>query len=324
MTGLTAPPKAQRTSSVFLRLLVLMVLVLAAGVLIWAAVTNQRIQLTETGDLADIVPEEEQYLIDGHVVNVEFEPTGRTPVVFLHDADIAGSTLWGGVTGALPESFRAVQVDLPGFGLSDRITTEGPRHTVASMAEVVATLIDDRLLTSPIVVGVGLGGKVGAELAVTHPELVRGLVLVDVDFWESGGWEEFAEKLPFLGPATTYTFSTGGLLGSDRWAPNCEVGGWCPTSEQTRAREAAVNIRGTTDSFRSFLRTLPSSLVPSDLGEIAAPTVFIWSHDGQVPGDSIELFKERMPSVEVVEVAVWKTHLEQPTVVVDAITNIDG
>ena len=64
------------------------------------------------------------------------------------------------------------------------------------MAERVATLIQDRYVTDLIIVGVGFGSEVAAELAVSSPGLVSGLVLIDVDFWQESDWVDIAQRLP--------------------------------------------------------------------------------------------------------------------------------
>ena len=52
------------------------------------------------------------------------------------------------------------------------------------------------------------------------------------------------------------------------WAPNCADGGWCPTQEQSEARDLAEQLVGTTDSLVAFRKTAPSSFVPSLLDYI--------------------------------------------------------
>lgn len=299
----------------------LAVLVLAVGAAVWTSVTNQRI------DLIEDVPPREIELVDFTMVgnlriNVVTGTGGVVPVILLHDRDVAGGVTLGDVAGGLEGRFQAVRLDLPGYGLSDRLPSEGPGHTVAFMAQVVSTVIEERFAIPVVVVGVGLGGRVAAEVAVSSPDLVRGVVLVDVDFWEEGGWIEIIERLPWVGRAATFSFETGGRFAMDVWAPNCADGGWCPDRDQIAARNLATTIRGSTDSIRSFLRTLPSSLVPSDLAEITAPVAYVWSRDGDVPFDSVERVKDALPDMTVTEVSVWKAYLESPSSVTDAVDEV--
>jgi pimeloyl-ACP methyl ester carboxylesterase len=216
-----------------------------------------------------------------------------------------------------------MRIDLPGFGFSERVPDEGSRHTVASMAEEVSDVIRQAYGDGVVIAGVGLGGEVAAEIAATQPSLVSGLLMVDVDFYRSEGWIEMVEKLPWVGTAATYALETAGPLAADRWAPNCEAGGWCPTTSQTAARDLAETIVDTSESIRAFRRTPAASQVPSKLGEITVPTRYLWSQAGVVPRESVDRVQEAMPGAafEVVPDA-WRAHLDSPEMVAAAISSL--
>jgi hypothetical protein len=133
------------------------------------------------------------------------------------------------------------------------------------------------------------------------------------------GWAEIVERLPWIGRAATFTLETGGRFAVDMWAPNCDTGGWCPSQEHLAARKIATTIKGSTDTMRSFLRTQPSALVPSDLSKITAPVGFVWSKDGDVEAESVDRVKVELPDMTVTEVDVWKAYLESPSAVSEAV-----
>jgi pimeloyl-ACP methyl ester carboxylesterase len=187
------------------------------------------------------------------------------------------------------------------------------------MAEMVSEVVGDRFDGPLVFVGVGLGGEVAAEIAVIHPEIVSGLVMVDVDFDKTTSWVEFMEKLPFYGRPVTFSFEGAGRFAADRWAPNCDSGGWCPTQDQVTRRDTAETVKNTSESLRAFRRTPAASLVPSKLNEITAPTFFVWSQEGEVPRESVDAVLEALPSMQVEVVPAWKAHLEAPEVVANAI-----
>lgn len=318
MTGVRQPPKTDKPSRVISRLVTLIVLLAVAGVVIWGTVTDQQIGLVETESLSDVElasPVE----VGGLTVNVVEQRGGPIPVVLLHDADVAGGSVFDGVYEGLPARFKGLTVDIPGFGLSERLPEVGSTHTVANLAEVVSDVMEERLSIPAVVVGVGLGGEVAAELAVTHADQVRGLVLVDVDFWKTDTWLERAQRMPFIGRPVTFTFRAGGRFGVDNWAPQCGTGGWCPSADQEAARELATSLRGSTDSLQAFLLTLPSSLVPSALPDIEAPVVYVWSTRGSVPTESVDRVKRALADMTVVESDTWRAHLEEPLVIGEAV-----
>jgi pimeloyl-ACP methyl ester carboxylesterase len=296
--------------------------VVGAGTAVWTQVTRDRIGLIEdvTLEELDIEP---VVTTAGTKLNVVREGEGEVPVVLLHDADVAGGVTWDGVVEGLDPRFTVLRVDLPGFGLSERVTTEGSRHTVASMAEEVSDVIRQMYGQGVVIAGAGLGGEVGAEIAATQPELVSGLVMVDVDFYNKETWVERIERLPWVGTAATYALETAGPLAGARWAPNCETGGWCPTTSQAAARDLAETIVGTSESIRAFRRTPEASQVPSKLGEITTPTQFLWSQNGDVPRESVDRVQQAMPGAafQVVPEA-WRAHLDSPEMVAAAISSL--
>jgi pimeloyl-ACP methyl ester carboxylesterase len=322
MAGLRPPPKEETPSRVFVRMLVLLVLVVGAGTAIWTEVTRDRIGLIEDVALEDleIAP---MLTANGTSLNVVREGEGAVPVVLLHDVDVAGGVTWDGVVADLDPRFSVMRVDLPGFGLSERVPEEGSRHTVSSMAEEVVDVIRQVYGGQVLIAGAGLGGEVGAEIAATQPDLVSGLVMVDVDFYGPQTWVEMVEKLPWVGTAATYALETGGPFASRRWAPNCGKGGWCPTPAQVEARDLAETIIDTSESIRAFRRTPAASQVPSKLGEIEAPTQYLWSGAGEVPRQSVDRVQLAMPSAafEVVPDA-WRAHLDSPEKVAAAISSL--
>jgi pimeloyl-ACP methyl ester carboxylesterase len=303
-------------------MVVLIVLVVGAGAAIWTQVTRDRIGLIEDVSLDDLGIDP-VVTATGTRLNVVREGEGAVPLVLLHDADVAGGVTWDGVVSGIDPRFAVMRIDLPGFGFSERVPDEGSRHTVASMAEEVSDVIRQAYGDGVVIAGVGLGGEVAAEIAATQPSLVSGLLMVDVDFYRSEGWIEMVEKLPWVGTAATYALETAGPLAADRWAPNCEAGGWCPTTSQTAARDLAETIVDTSESIRAFRRTPAASQVPSKLGEITVPTRYLWSQAGVVPRESVDRVQEAMPGAafEVVPDA-WRAHLDSPEMVAAAISSL--
>lgn len=321
MKGLTPPPKQDTASRLAARMLVLVVLLALVGAAIYTAVTNQRIDLTEdirtVGlDLAD------PSVVDGFTVNVAEDAGGPTPVVFLHDVDVAGGLTLQPLSESLGDRYHGVRIDLPGFGFTDRIPFAGEQHTVAAMADTIAAVLEDRFGSPVLVVGVGLGGEVGAELAYSYPELLSGLVMVDVDFWRGDTLQVTIEKLPWLGRAATYAYDVGGQFALQNWSPYCEEGGWCANPDQVAARSFLITIDGTTDSMYWFRRTEEADLASANLSDITVPTAYVVSLDGPVSDDTVQRIRDELPSMPVVESDTYQAHLEDFGAVEQAIASL--
>lgn len=323
MSGLRAPPKQDPPSRAIARIVMLLLLVVGAGTVIYTAVTNQNITLVE-----DVRPEglelEDSSEVEGLTVNVVEEAGDGVPVVFLHDAEATGSLTLAPLASALPEGYRGVRIDMPGFGYSERIPTDGPAHTAAGMGENIAVVIEERFDVPVVLVGVGFGGEVAAEVALVVPEAVGGLVLVDVDFEDGSSWMRLLEQLPWVGRAATYTWETGGRFAARNWAPHCEVGGWCPTADQSAERRFITSIAGTTESFHGFVRTPPAARAPTNLDEISAAVAYVWSTGGDVAEETVDELSGGLPGLTVIESDTFQAHLEDHDTLIEAITAVGG
>jgi pimeloyl-ACP methyl ester carboxylesterase len=103
---------------------------------------------------------------------------GRGPGrVFVHCLGGAAGLYVRTATQPVLAGERAILLDLPGFGLSDR--PEGFGYAPADHAAVVADLLDHLGLAGCELVGHSMGGQVAIALAVRRPALVGRLVLAE-------------------------------------------------------------------------------------------------------------------------------------------------
>lgn len=150
---------------------------------------------------ADLVPVEQvgtsyaraQQRIDvggGRRINLHCMGNGRPTVVFESGLSDWSNT-WALIQPAVARTTRACSYDRPGMGYSDPAST--PR-TPAAVVEDLATLLDRAGIEAPVVlVGHSLGGFYAKLFAVTHPDRVAGLVLVDPT--EERLWERMGPAL---------------------------------------------------------------------------------------------------------------------------------
>lgn len=97
-------------------------------------------------------------------------------VVFLHGLFGQGRN-WTGIAKTLASRHRVLLVDLPDHGRS--AWTE--RFDFIEVADTIAAAIEQQYPGEPVaLIGHSLGGKVAMALALTHPELVERLCVVDI------------------------------------------------------------------------------------------------------------------------------------------------
>lgn len=148
---------------------------------------------------------------DGDLLRWIEIPGSGGPVVYVHGLGCHGAASWADTAVRLGR--RAIIMDLPGHGRSDRPSTFD--YTLPALAGAIACVIEAVSDTAVDVVSHSLGGSAAIVLAASRPDLVRRSVLIEpgIDprpiepgeiaaFRESdllpGGWAELlAAELPW-------------------------------------------------------------------------------------------------------------------------------
>jgi pimeloyl-ACP methyl ester carboxylesterase len=112
---------------------------------------------------------------DGVTLAYEEQGQGDPPYVFVHGWTCDRSYFAPQVEHFSPRH-RCLSVDLRGHGQSDKPEGEYP---IADYADDVAYLVEKLGLDRPIAVGHSMGGITVLQLAASHPDKVRGIVMVD-------------------------------------------------------------------------------------------------------------------------------------------------
>jgi pimeloyl-ACP methyl ester carboxylesterase len=98
---------------------------------------------------------------------------GRETVLFIHGAG-GGQYTWSYQKGFFEKEFNPIMIELPGHGESEG---EGEQEVVR-YAEHVHALLKALGLRKVFLVGHSMGGAIAQTLALTHPEMMKGVVLV--------------------------------------------------------------------------------------------------------------------------------------------------
>ena len=109
-------------------------------------------------------------------IDLYYEVAGQgEPIVFVHG--LGSSTRdWQSQVEFFSESHRVVTVDLRGHGQSSKPAKD---YSIHQFADDLGQLLEKTENTPAHVVGLSLGGMVAMELAVSRPNLVRSLVIVN-------------------------------------------------------------------------------------------------------------------------------------------------
>ena len=117
--------------------------------------------------------ESEQGIAEVNGTRLWYEVAGEGPPIALVHGFSLDSRMWDDQFAAFAAHHRVLRYDLRGFGASS--IPDGPyRH-----ADDLATLLDELSIVPAGIVGLSLGGMIATDFALTYPDMVTALVLVD-------------------------------------------------------------------------------------------------------------------------------------------------
>ena len=104
-------------------------------------------------------------------------PANGTPVILTH-GNLSSSLLWDETLAALPDNYRALAIDMRGFGDTEVQPIDATRG-MGDFADDLHSFIETLGLTQPVhLVGHSTGGTVIMQYALDHPDQVASLTLV--------------------------------------------------------------------------------------------------------------------------------------------------
>jgi 3-oxoadipate enol-lactonase len=233
------------------------------------------------------------------------------PVLLLHGIGGAQAVWMRPVSGTADAiaaaGFRAVPVDLPGYGGSAALRPCDP----GCMARQVGRLIDHLGGGPAIVVGHSLGGMVALELWAQQPGRVRGLVLAcsSAAFGKADGdWQArfVADRLAPLDAGLGMAGLAAQLVPS-MLAPGARA--------DVAERAIAIMAQVPEATYRRVLQALVAFDRRAVLAGITVPVLCIaGEHDRTAPPSVVQGLADRIPGAgcEVIAGAGHLAHLEQP------------
>jgi pimeloyl-ACP methyl ester carboxylesterase len=264
-------------------------------------------------------------LSDGIVHYEASGPEGAPSVVFIHGITIP-CVVWDSNFPTVADAgYRAVRYDLYGRGYSDRL--RGIRYDTDLFDRQLLELVGKLKVKTPLtLVGFSLGGEISVIFAERHPELVKGLILVD-----PGGFpipmtagEKLLlnlERLPGVGEYLIRLFgekmSNPDNQGSDLYDQALLPG-------YVRRLKGDERYKGTLYAWLSTIRHFPRELESSyrAVGDSRKPVLLVWGKEDRVlPFATSEKVRAAIPQAELlaVEQAGHASHYEKSAVVNAAI-----
>ncbi len=214
-----------------------------------------------------------------------------TPIVLLHGglSNHRGVQLWA---APLAEKFRLVMPDLRGSGASHF----AGELTWDLFADDVAALLAHLGIPRAIIGGVSFGGGVAIRMALRHPGLVAGLVLLHPAF---GGAE--------LGMSVAQQAAMNAMDALGRRAPAEGISVLYPLAdtlpaslrERARASFAAYDPASVAASTRFMASAAQPFARNSELAAVTAPALVVPGVDATHPVEVAEVYRAHLPNSEL-------------------------
>ncbi|KIW79194.1 hypothetical protein Z517_05806 [Fonsecaea pedrosoi CBS 271.37] len=227
--------------------------------------------------------------------DISYSTQGKgQPIVLLH-ATLHDSRDYEVIAERLAERYQTISVDWPWHGNSQGGSSKG-YLSAAGFADILEDIVEGLKLEPAIFIGNSVGGFAAARLAVTHPDKVRGMILVN-----AGGFVEWTliSRLfaRLLGFATVSRLVTPHLVGkymSPQTSHDEDI------TRRVKARASSGEGASTAAAlWRSFLD--PGHDLRSRAESIKAPVLLVWgSRDPLFSKASAEATKMYMPQARLV------------------------
>lgn len=250
-----------------------------------------------------------QIEINGRRINASIEGAEGAPVVTLSHSLAAHLDMWRPQMPALTERFRVLRYDVRGHGSS---SLPDGNETLKDLADDVVALLITLGISRTHFVGLSMGGMIGQQLAVDHPEFLESLVLADTlsaygadaqPMWQ-GRIDAASTPLglePLVEPTVTRWFTEAFRVGQPE------------TIEWVRGMIRATSPAG----FIACSRALMALNLTAKLPQVRIPTlVLVGRQDPTTPVAGAEVIAAALSDARlaVIEDAAHLSNIEQPDV----------
>ena len=116
-----------------------------------------------------------KHTINGHQIHYEAHGKGQ-PLLLIHSF-LCCTEMWQHQIEHLSQEYRVIVMDIRGHGQS----SPSSPHSIYDLVDDAVGLLDAEGIESAVWLGLSIGGMISMRAALTHPDRVKGLVLLSTD-----------------------------------------------------------------------------------------------------------------------------------------------
>ena len=243
----------------------------------------------ESFEAKEIAPKTGRFVLAGDVdfFVQEAGPTDGVAVVLIHGTG-AWSETWRDTINALAQAgFRAIALDLPPFGFSQRPGNSD--YSKLSQGRRIIGMLDSMGIGRAVLVGHSFGGGPTVEAALLNPDRIRALVLVDAALGIENGepakpsWSILSGVLHTapLRNALVATFLTNPMF-TQRLVRSFVAHPEIVTDARAEIYRQPLAVKGTTQATASWIPELvmppagAASSNPASYSALKMPALVLW------------------------------------------------
>lgn len=267
--------------------------ILAAAVAVAVSLALVRFDIPIDQLKRDFANESSRFVTVGGM-EVHYRDEGRGfPLVLIHGTAASLHT-WDGWAGDLTKNFRVIRMDLPSFGLTGP-SPEGD-YSIDAYVRFLDAFLNAVGVSRCHIAGNSLGGLIAWNYALTRPDRVAKMILVDAAGYpfRSTPWIFRLMRLPladtvgrYLDPRLLVEKNVREVYSDTSRITRETVDRYYRLTLREGNRAALVDRARTNDDFESMAKRIPS---------LRVPTLIMWGEDDAwIPVDHARRFARDIP-----------------------------
>jgi pimeloyl-ACP methyl ester carboxylesterase len=254
-------------------------------------------------------------------VKIHFDDVGSGPPVVMGHSILCSGEMWMYQVPTLAEHYRVINIDQRGHGRS--LPATGP-YELRDMVEDAFAVLDHLEIERAVWAGLSMGGMVAMHAAVTAPDRVAALLLLDTHAGEETMYKKLKYRAMSIGAKAFgvrpfFPAVLPLLFGRTTLAENQNlVDEWKPRFEEIHVQSLARAVTALTRR-PSIVRELSEVLCPS--------LVIVGEEDASLPPHLSREIADALPNASLVVIpeAGHLSALEKPEAVTEAMLRfLDG
>lgn len=224
-------------------------------------------------------------------IGLYYEITGQgPPLLFIHGLG-SSSQDWEEQMSFFSNDYNVITVDVRGHGKSDK--PEGP-YSIQLFAEDIAAFVQTLDVAPVHIVGISMGGMIAFQLAVSCPELLKSMTIVNSGPEMSA--HSFKDRIQIFQRLIIFRLFSMRKIGE-------VIGGRLfPGEDQHELRSMMIERWAKNDkkAYMNSFKALLGWSVAEHIGEINCPTLVITADKDYTPVSSKEAYVSQMFNAQLV------------------------